>query len=341
MTHATFRQPSTLLPVTRLRLGRVVLLALLSVVALGGGAVWLLRTQGHALVPSITDSAAWPPWLKQAQTYPAPEAKPPPPASPPAPDMTAVELAKLRAQMLQQQMEIDDLKRRGLVKATPPQRPPAPPQRREAPPMLYVSHEVKDAPPVPKTPEYALAPGATKLPCVIETAINSDVEGYFTAKVSTNVYDTATGRHLLVPQGSTILGHDQSSTLLYGNERLPTISLTLALPDGRSVDLGHAPVTDQQGIAGLTGKVDQHFWRLFGAVFIGGALRGGTQALQVGLTQAGPLGQVASGVGGTANQATQQRLGRALDTRPTITVDSGQLCQVLLTKPLTLAALWQ
>ena len=108
-----------------------------------------------------------------------------------------------------------------------------------------------------------------------------------------------------------------------------------------SVDLGHAPVTDQQGIAGLTGKVDQHFWRLFGAVFIGGALRGGTQALQVGLTQAGSLGPVASGVGGTANQATQQRLGRALDTRPTITVDSGQLCQVLLTKPLTLAALWQ
>ena len=274
-------------------------------------------------------------------TYPAAEAKPPPPASTPLLDPTASELAKLRAQMLQQQLEIDDLKRRGLVKATPPQRPPAPPQRREAPPMLYVSHEVKDAPPVPTTPEYALAPGATKLPCVIETAINSDVEGYFTAKVSTNVYDTATGRHLLVPQGSTILGHDQSSTLLYGNERLPTISLTLALPDGRSVDLGHAPVTDQQGIAGLTGKVDQHFWRLFGAVFIGGALRGGQQALQIGLAQAGGAGQVAAGIAATGSQVGQQRLGRALDTRPTITVDSGQLCQVLLTKPLTLAALWQ
>ena len=341
MTNATFRQPSTLLPVTRLRLGRVVLLLLVSAAALGGGAVWLLRTQGHSLAAPMTDSAAWPPWLKQAQTYPAPEAKPPPPAATPAPDTTASELAKLRAQMLQQQMEIDDLKRRGLVKATPPQRPPAPPQRREAPPMLYVSHEVKDAPPVPKTPEYALAPGATKLPCVIETAINSDVEGYFTAKVSTNVYDTATGRHLLVPQGSTILGHDQSSTLLYGNERLPTISLTLALPDGRSVDLGHAPVTDQQGIAGLTGKVDQHFWRLFGAVFIGGALRGGQQALQIGLAQAGGAGQVAAGIAATGSQVGQQRLGRALDTRPTITVDSGQLCQVLLTKPLTLAALWQ
>ncbi len=207
--------------------------------------------------------------------------------------------------------------------------------------MLYVSHEVKEGPPAPQTTAYTLAPGATKLPCVIETAINSDVEGYFTAKVSTNVYDTATGHHLLVPQGSTILGHDQSSALLYGNERLATISLTLALPDGRSVDLGHAPVTDQQGVAGLTGRVNQHFWRLFGAVFIGGALRGGQQALQIGLAQAGGAGQVAAGIAATGSQVGQQRLGRALDTRPTIEVDSGQLCQVLLTKPLTLPALWQ
>ena len=36
-----------------------------------------------------------------------------------------------------------------------------------------------------------------------------------------------------------------------------------------------------------------------------------------------------------------QRVGRALETRPTITVDSGQRCQVLLTKPLSLPALWQ
>jgi hypothetical protein len=335
MTNATYRNPVPMLPVTRLHLGRLLLLLVTGIGILGGGAYWLVKTQGHALVTQGADRTAWPAWMKQAQTYPVPEAKPTPPAPPPEPDKTALELARLRAELLKQQQELEELKRRGMVK------PVAPPQHREPPPMLYVSHEVKDGPPPPKTPAYTLAPGATKLPCQVETVINSDVEGYFTAKVSTNVYDTATGRHLLVPQGSTILGHDQSSTLLYGNERLPTISLTLALPDGRSVDLGQAPVTDQQGIAGLTGKVDQHFWRLFGAVFIGGALRGGTQALQVGLTQAGTIGQVASGIGGTANQATQQRLGRALDTRPTITVDSGQLCNVLLTKPLTLPALWQ
>ena len=104
--------------------------------------------------------------------------------------------------------------------------------------MLFVHHDVQPGPPPPRTTDYILAPGAGKLPCVVETAMNSEVEGYFTAKVSTNVYDTATGRHLLVPQGSTIVGKDHSQDLLYGNERLPTTSLTLTLPDGRSVDLG-------------------------------------------------------------------------------------------------------
>ena len=128
-------------------------------------------------------------------------------------------------------------------------------------------------------PTYVLAPG-TFLPCAVETKMNSEVEGYFTAKVNQNVYDSATHTRLLVPQGSTILGHDNSSQLVYGNERMDTISLTLIPSGGTSVDLGNAPVTDEQGVAGLTGDVDQHYWRLFGAVFIGGALKGGMQAMQ-------------------------------------------------------------
>src|SRR5262249_31011500 len=152
-------------------------------------------------------------------------------AVPPAPpvDQTATQLAALRAELERQRQELEALKKRptGTTVIHPQQAqaarvvtPPAPTS------MLYVSHDVKEGPPAPKATEYTLAPGATKLPCVIETAINSDVEGYFTAKLTTNVYDTATGHHLLVPQGSTILGHDQSSALLYGNERLPTIGLT-------------------------------------------------------------------------------------------------------------------
>jgi len=65
------------------------------------------------------------------------------------------------------------------------------------------------------------------------------------------------------------------------------------------------------------------------------------QAIQTGIAQAGGVGQVASGISSLGSQAATQRAGRALDTRPTIAVDAGQLCHVLLTKPLHLLALWQ
>jgi type IV secretory pathway VirB10-like protein len=332
---------------TRLHLGRILVLVLVVGAALATGTAWLLWTKARPVAQAV-ESTVWPAWMRQPTTYHAAALPPPTQAEPPA-DPNAPVLAKLtalEAEMQRLRLEQEALKKRPsgttVGQHGQPQAAKTPPPSKPGASMLFVEHRLKEpeggTSPVP---EYTLAPGATKLPCIVETAINSDVEGYFTAKVATNVYDTATGRHLLVPQGSTILGHDQSSTLLYGNERLPTISLTLALPDGRSVDLGHAPVTDQQGIAGLTGKVDQHFWRLFGAVFIGGALRGGQQALHIGLAQAGGAGQVAAGIAATGSQVGQQRLGRALDTRPTITVDSGQLCQVLLTKPLSLPALWQ
>jgi type IV secretory pathway VirB10-like protein len=214
-----------------------------------------------------------------AQTYPTMPPEPPTPAES-VPEPNAALLAKLglfQAELERQRQELEALKKRpaGTTIVPPPQAAKVTPPPKANASMLFVAHALQDPPAPPKATEYTLAPGATKLPCIVETAINSAVEGYFTAKVATNVYDTATGRHLLVPQGSTVLGHDQSSVLRYGNERLPTLSLALALPDGRSVDLGQAPVTDQQGIAGLTGRVNQHWWRLFGAVFIGGALQGG------------------------------------------------------------------
>jgi type IV secretion system protein VirB10 len=122
---------------------------------------------------------------------------------------------------------------------------------------------------------------------------------------------------------------------------MDTISLKLTLPDGRTVDLGKAPVTDQQGVAGLTGRVDQHYWRLFGAVFIGGALKGGMSAMNVALNSAAGAGQVASGIASVGNQATNRVIGPLLNTRPTIEVEAGQLCNVLLLQPLHLPAMWQ
>ena len=326
---------------TRLHGGRIVLVVGTLAALAFAGWVWVFH-KGAGTTKVATESATTPGWTASQMHYEKPEVKAEAPAPKPV-DTIGPKLADILAKLANMQAEIDALKNRKPPAATTvvQQQPKPEPPKKAPTPMLFVSHDVKEGPPKPGVLEYTLAPGATKLPCVIETAINSDVEGYFTARVSTNVYDTATGRHLLVPQGSTIVGKDHSQDLLYGNERLPTTSLTLTLPDGRSVDLGQAPVTDQQGVAGLTGRVNQHYWRLFGAIFIGGALRGGVQALQTALAQEAGVGQVAAGYGSVVNQALSPRLGRALDTRPTIEISAGQLCNVLLTKPLSLPAMWQ
>jgi len=226
--------------------------------------------------------------------------------------------------------------------ATPPppvQQPKpaaAPAQPKPHRPMLFINNTVEPRDMDEDT--YLLAPAATKIPCVVETAMSSDTGKTFTAKIRNGVYDTATGHRLLIPQGSTLLGEYQGASLVFGNERLPTMALSLSLPDGRSVDLGNAPVMNQAGMAGLVSDVNNHWGRLIGATLVLGALRGGQQAVSTVVTPGDTAGAVVSGVGSAVGQVGQQKLGRALDTRPTITVDAGTLCQIVLTKPLKLAA---
>ena len=262
-----------------------------------GGGLWFLHAYGRKVTTAPVESTRAPAWMKQGISLSARRPGDGPGGRCPrliADAEILRQLAALQQQLQEQQAPLDALKRKPstVINQHPAQAAKATRNRVQRPPgtMLYISHDLKEPPPGPKATEYTLAPGATKLPCQIETAMNSDVEGYFICKVTTNVYDTATGRHLLVPQGSSILGNNQSSQLLYGSERMDTISLTLTLPDGRSVDLGRAPVTDQQGVAGLTGDVNQHWWRLFGAVFIGGALKGGMNAMNVAVTSAAGAG---------------------------------------------------
>ena len=216
------------------------------------------------------------------------------------------------------------------VAQTQPQ--PKPKQYRS---MQFVSQKIEERP-VDDPDTYGLAPGATKLSFTVESSMNSDVESYWTGTVRTNICDTATGTHLLIPQGSTILGRYLSEKLLFGNERLPTFAMTVSLPNGTPVDLGEAPVMDKKGQAGLVSRVDQHYWRLVSAIVIMGVLRGGQQALQYQLAANDPAAAVASGMASSASQVGQMRIGPALNTRPTIYVDAGELGVVILTKALKL-----
>ena len=186
------------LPVTRLRVGRVVLLALLTGALLIGGTIWLLTTKARPLTTPTVDSTAWPAWLRQVQTYPVAEvgtAKAGGTRSPQPQRRAPGQARALTGEVERQRQELRRSRAPAGTTIVPPKQNQAakvPPPPKANASMLFVAHELRDPQPAPKAIEYTLRPAPTKLPCMIETAINSDVEEYFTAKVSTNVYDTAT-----------------------------------------------------------------------------------------------------------------------------------------------------
>jgi hypothetical protein len=318
-----------------LKLG-VVFLVVLVVFGAWVGAYWWAKATGQ-LKPIERAGAqydyVWPHWMSKGAKKATYVETPQDGNHVAAPDPREEQLRRLQRELDEQRRWLELLRQQKPA----PAKAITPPPTIKRPPMYFVTYEQKDRPAEgPGT--YAISPG-TWIPCTLETTLNSEIEGYFTAKTRRPIHDSATGQHVLIPQGQSIVAKDTSSGLLFGNERIPTFAVSLSLPGGRSVDLGQAPVMDATGTNGLTGIVDNHIWRLiWTSVFIGG-LRGGQQMIQAELAQGGGAGFIASGIAGQGNSVAQQRLGRAQDTRPTITVAAGELCNILVTKELRLPAL--
>lgn len=121
--------------------------------------------------------------------------------------------------------------------------------------------------------EYEIKTGSV-IPGVMISGINSDLPGSLIAQVSQNVYDTATGRHLLLPQGSRLFGV-YDSRVIYGQRRILIAWNRIIFPDGSSITLGAMPGTDLSGYAGFEDKVNNHYLRIFGSAVLMSGLTGG------------------------------------------------------------------
>jgi type IV secretion system protein VirB10 len=121
----------------------------------------------------------------------------------------------------------------------------------------------------PRSP-YQLMAGSV-ISAALITGLNSDLPGQVVAQVTQDVYDTVTGRFLLVPQGTRLMGK-YDSHVAYGQERLLLIWTRLVMPDGSSIVLDNLPATDTQGYAGLEDGVDYHTWRLLKGVVLSSLL---------------------------------------------------------------------
>jgi type IV secretion system protein TrbI len=189
------------------------------------------------------------------------------------------------------------------------------------------------------TPANTVYVGAgTLISAVLLTGINSDLPGMITAQVAETVYDTVSGKHVLIPQGSTLIG-EYDSRITYGQERALFVWTRLRFPNGSSVSLESMPGADLSGFAGAKDQVDNHWWRLARGVVLGSLLGAAAQqSYGGGLSAASPsLGQLAAaGAAQNINSAGQQIVQKDLQVQPTLAIRPGQRVAVFVTKDIEL-----
>ena len=193
---------------------------------------------------------------------------------------------------------------------------------------------------IPESPARITSPGSTYLlsagsliPAALITGIRSDLPGQVTAQVTQDVYDSPTGRILLIPQGARLIG-EYDSQLSAGQNRVLLAWDRLVLPDGRSVLLDRQPGTDTAGMAGLHDRTNYHWGKLLRAAAISTLLGIGTE-LATGsddaLTRA-----LRYGTQDSVNQTGRQLVQREMNVPPALTIRPGYPLRVVLTRDLIL-----
>ena len=180
------------------------------------------------------------------------------------------------------------------------------------------------------------------IPAVMVTGINSDLPGNIIAQVSQNVWDTAHGRQLLIPQGSKLFGV-YDSRVVYGQERVLVAWNRLVFPDGSAFTLGAMPGNDMAGYAGYEDQVNNHYLRIFGSAILMSLISGGAAYTMDTMSgnsnnsmNSTPTMQqeMASALAAQLGQTTMQLLQKNLNIKPTLEIRPGYQFNVIVTKDL-------
>jgi type IV secretory pathway VirB10-like protein len=173
------------------------------------------------------------------------------------------------------------------------------------------------------------------IPATLEQAVNSDLPGDIKALVRSNVYDTASGRYLLIPQGSRLIG-TYNHRVAYGQNAVQVIWTRLIYPDGTSLNLQGMIGQDAQGQSGFRDKVDNHYARLVGFALLTSAFSAGIELSQNQQSSSFAYPSTSQ----IATQALGQQLGelgmeitrRNLNIQPTIKIRVGYRFNVRVNK---------
>ena len=166
------------------------------------------------------------------------------------------------------------------------------------------------------------------------TGLNSDLPGLVTAQVTENVYDSITGRTLLIPQGSRLVG-SYDNVIAFGQSRVLVVWQRIILPDGSSLRINNVPATDTAGYAGLSDRIDRHGWQLLKGVVLSTLLGVGTER-GWGSSESDLVRAIRESAQQGGARAGDQLVARSLDIQPTLKVRPGWPLRIVVHKDLIL-----
>ena len=192
----------------------------------------------------------------------------------------------------------------------------------------------------PQKYKYEVKAG-TIIPAVFQTGINSDLPGQIIAKIRRHVFDTTTGKDVLIPQGATLIGV-YSSQVSYGQSRCLMVWNRIIYPDGENLNLEGMPGADLEGYSGIEDKVNNHYWRVFGGAILMSVFAAAAQVATTGFsnntsvnanTNSNQASQIMAGaLGMQMGQAGMAMIQKNMNIQPTLEIRPGSEFNVLVTR---------
>lgn len=187
---------------------------------------------------------------------------------------------------------------------------------------------------------YELRAGSV-IPGVMVSGISSELPGQIIGQVSQNVYDTATGKYLLIPQGTKIFGL-YSSEVSFGQSSVLVAWQRLTFPDGKALDIGSMPGADSAGFAGFRDQINNHYLRIYGSALLMSGIVGGisysqnsNQSNQYGFSPPTAGSVLSQALGQQLGEVTSQLVAKNLNVAPTLNIRPGYRFNIIVVKDLT------
>lgn len=190
----------------------------------------------------------------------------------------------------------------------------------------------------PRSP-YELRAGFV-VPALLISGINSTMPGQVIGQVSQDVFDTATGKWTLIPQGARLVGQ-YSSDVAYGQARILIAWQRIVFPDGKALDIGAMPGADSAGYAGFQDKVNNHYFRIFGSALLMTGVTAGVALSQPDSNnnnnnnRQDARSAMSEALGQQLGAVTAQMIAKNLNIAPTLEIRPGYRFNVVVTKDLT------